>query len=608
MVNAYDRVNYISSNLPTLQEMMIAPAYLTERHDAAQENLDQLLTEAQKVELAAMESPNGTAYNNYMDYTRNLQQAVKNLSEYGYNGSNIRSSFGKLRADYQAKIAPIAQAWAQQKQDKDTYNLLRAKDHSLLSNYDPSQTSIDAYLSRNNASYMPDTISGNELTKMAAEAAKPYAQVISQTMPELIKNPELAFKYFSKLQRGATTDDLAQVAEMIKADSNNQVDLSQASQIARGLYNIVNNTMDSSGASSIFANSPEVKARALEYVLLGLPAALGTTQFQDVTDSWGLAQAQAYLNDKLARKRKADEQAINYGPKGSQVPLLDPSKLEGADVIKKNRDLLSSKSVQTYLRGYKNIEDIPIDKLRERYEQSGPKLRSSNTIAGGSYSFENKEQEAYHNELKKIIDAIELMKSTPDFNNYQGKDVLEKYNNVLNAEQDKLVSKSYVYPIDLTENEGVLKLLDSWISVGHNSTAVQELDSDYKVKTKWASEKPQEVDKNKLKKAFADSKHTNIYYSPAVQGYIINYLDADDEDAKEANYFIPTSILSQDAQRAINTYLEGTDEIAGINDLIQDGSPEALSLANRYNRNITDVLVGALYNLRKVPSTSSSKL
>lgn len=83
---------------------MIAPQYLTEQHEMAQARADELLSEAQKVELAAMENPNGKAAQLYQGYTQRLNEAVNSLNERGINASNIKANLGKLKADYNAQM------------------------------------------------------------------------------------------------------------------------------------------------------------------------------------------------------------------------------------------------------------------------------------------------------------------------------------------------------------------------------------------------------------------------------------------------------------------------------------------------------------------------
>ena len=317
-VNAYDRASYSQLKLPTFQEMMIAPQYLTEQHEMAQAGADELLSEAQKVELAAMENPNGKAAQLYQGYTQRLNEAVNSLNERGINASNIKANLGKLKADYNAQIAPIAQAWEQQRKDKEAYNAMTAKDRSLITAYDPSQTSIDAYLGRNNASYIPQGISGNEIAKRVAMAAKPYSDWISQKLPEISKIG-LPYKYFTMVQKGFSPDDVA------AAMRDDGIDAQTASEGALMLKDLRDNVIASSGAYELFGNNPEAINRLIQYANTGLSQAIGTKQFGNISDDY-----------------TADINKIAY----TQALKNQASELPGRRVGVFSRPVASSKNIQ----------------------------------------------------------------------------------------------------------------------------------------------------------------------------------------------------------------------------------------------------------------------
>ena len=317
-VNAYDRASYSQLKLPTFQEMMIAPQYLTEQHEMAQARADELLSEAQKVELAAMENPNGKAAQLYQGYTQRLNEAVNSLNERGINASNIKANLGKLKADYNVQIAPIAQAWEQQRKDKEAYNAMTAKDRSLITAYDPSQTSIDAYLGRNNASYIPQGISGDEIAQRVARAAKPYSDWISQRLPEIAKTG-LPSKYFTMVQKGFSPDDVA------AAMRDDGIDAQTASEGALMLKDLRDNVIASSGAYELFGNNPEAINRLIQYANTGLSQAIGTKQFGNISDDY-----------------TADINKIAY----TQALKNQASELPGRRVGVFSRPVASSKNIQ----------------------------------------------------------------------------------------------------------------------------------------------------------------------------------------------------------------------------------------------------------------------
>ena len=347
-VNAYDRASYSQLKLPTFQEMMIAPQYLTEQHEMAQARADELLSEAQKVELAAMENPNGKAAQLYQGYTQRLNEAVNSLNERGINASNIKANLGRLKADYNAQIAPIAQAWEQQRKDKEAYNAMTAKDRSLITAYDPSQASIDAYLGRNNASYIPQGISGNEIAQRVAMAAKPYSDWISQRLPEIAKTG-LPYKYFTMVQKGFSPDDVA------AAMRDDGIDAQTASEGALMLKDLRDNVIASSGAYELFGNNPEAIDRLIQYANTGLSQAIGTKQFGQLEDTAGLQAEADYRRDRLARARAADKKKKSTMPAVNMLPGVKVEDTKRGKELLEKMQSLDNPEIKSVLQGITKV-------------------------------------------------------------------------------------------------------------------------------------------------------------------------------------------------------------------------------------------------------------
>lgn len=329
-INAYDRLEYSRLDLPTLQERMIAPMYLQEQHDRAEEQLNATLSEAEKARMAAFQDPNSNAARVYQDYTTRLQQATDQLARNGIRGAGVKAAIGKIRADYNKDIAPILGAWEQQKKDTAALNELKAKDRTLIFADDPNQRQIDAYISRGNASYIPQGISGQQIASQVAAAAKPYSDWISQTKPEL-RGSGVPYKYFTMIQKGFSPQDVAGAMVM---DGFTPEQATEGTMILRGIRD---NVVRASGAYELFGNDPDSLNQVIQYANQGLSQAIGTRQFGTIADTYNEGLAQAALKARASGKA-AKENFYPYLTPVNRVAVKEDLKAI-EDLIKVSKEI-----------------------------------------------------------------------------------------------------------------------------------------------------------------------------------------------------------------------------------------------------------------------------
>lgn len=611
-VNAYDRASYSQSKLPTFQEMMIVPQYLTEQHEKAQERADELLSEAQKVKLAAMENPNGKAAQLYQGYTQRLNEVVNSLNERGINASNIKANLSRLKADYNVQIAPIAQAWEQQRKDKEAYNAMIAKDRSLITAYDPSQASIDAYLGRNNASYIPQGISGDEIAKRVAMAAKPYSDWISQRLPEIDKIG-LPHKYFTMVQKGFSPDDVA--AAMI----DDGIDAQTASEGALMLKDLKDNVIASSGAYELFGNNPEAINRLIQYANTGLSQAIGTKQFGQLADTARLQAEADYRRDRLARARAADKKkstmpAVNMLP-GIKVEDTD----RGKELIEKMQGLEDSE-LKSILQGITNItpefkkkltdrinylKTLPINSIKEHSKQ-GDSWRYPRSFVIGVGAMEKQRQETVK-ELRQLEDILDLVedseKDSKILENYKGNNLYEKLQDKYTRDINSLAAKSYSYTPELADNDLILNKMRQWALDKGKYKTIEILDEDDSPKTKFLSSKTKTLSSREEVDEIFD-KSSMIKYNPSSGGWIVT-------TKKGKNYRVPQEMFPLALQKGLNSLdksirdNQGNIKYYGLEDLYKDASEEALMQANILEANKVRYLIDEANLVNQVASKSS---
>lgn len=613
-VNAYDRASYSQLKLPTFQEMMIAPQYLTEQHEMAQARADELLSEAQKVELAAMENPNGKAAQLYQGYTQRLNEAVNSLNERGINASNIKANLGRLKADYNAQIAPIAQAWEQQRKDKEAYNAMTAKDRSLITAYDPSQTSIDAYLGRNNASYIPQGISGNEIAQRVAMAAKPYSDWISQKLPEISKTG-LPYKYFTMVQKGFSPGDVA------AAMRDDGIDAQTASEGALMLKDLRDNVIASSGAYELFGNNPEAIDRLIQYANTGLSQAIGTKQFGQLEDTAGLQAEADYRRDRLARARAADEKKKSTMPAVNMLPGVKVEDTKRGKELLEKMQSLDNPEIKSVLQGitkvtpeYKKLLTNRVNELetylQEAWKNFGASARrnsmteeqyqkASNALTGTLYR--------QRQELTQLKDVLDLIKDTDKnsgtLENYSGNNLYEKLQDKYRRDINSLAVQSYSYTPELADNELIINKMRQWALDRGKYKTIEILDENDSPETKFLSSKPKTLNsKEDVYKIF--DKNSMIRYAPSSGGWIIT-------TEKGQNYRIPQEMFPLALQKRFNHLdksirdSQGNIQYYGLEDLYKDASEEALMRANALEADKVRYLIDEANLVNQVASKSS---
>lgn len=547
-INAYDRLEYSRLDLPTLQERMIAPMYLQEQHDRAEEQLNATLSEAEKARMAAFQDPNSNAARVYQDYTTRLQQATDQLARNGIRGAGVKAAIGKIRADYNKDIAPILGAWEQQKKDIAALNELKAKDRTLIFADDPNQRQIDAYISRGNASYIPQGISGQQIASQVAAAAKPYSDWISQTRPEVMGSG-VPYKYFTMVQKGFSPQDVA--AAMVTDGFTPE----QATEGTMILRSIRDNVIGASGAYELFRNNPEAINQITQYANQGLSQAIGTRQFGTMADTYneGLAQFMAKA------RMKGPDAELSFNARGyPYVKVGDTSEGKRIDSALSALKETISKELP---KG--SVEDL--EKLAFGLNNTilGEAMRSGAGHKGQRYiSSDNNMRK----KLSDLYEAIDFMKSHNIEDTSQLKDAL-------NEERKAIAQKYTFYSPNLTSSKNLSNVILGYVATNPEDT-FERIDNDYSTETKFLSNKPKTLGAKDAQEFFNDD--TKYQYAP---GFGIIATSGSDPSKKVR--INPSSLgphfmeLYEEATNSINRLL--TEKPEGYGDLV---SKIAMALVN----------------------------
>lgn len=284
-ISAYDKMSYGKVNLPTLQEMMVAPQYLEEQHNLALQESGKLSAEANMAATLAMENPNSKAAKSYQAYVADLNKATSALSEKGVQGSNIKAALSSARGRYTSEIMPIVQAGAVREKDLAVLNEAKMKDPTLLYNADPLAYSIDSYISRGNSSYIPDAISGTQLQEQVANKVKFLRDQFRQGGDKMFSKTNLPYEYMAKLDYGATP------AEVEQAMVREGYDAKEVNQMTAMLHGAIDTTLQANGVYDKFASNPGLIDQAWKFGAQGAYAAIGKSDTQFKTDQYGMTMS-----------------------------------------------------------------------------------------------------------------------------------------------------------------------------------------------------------------------------------------------------------------------------------------------------------------------------
>lgn len=316
----------------TYDELIKAPLMATQAHQNIEEAYGELATNASGWGEKANEQLDPYAYSLYKAFEEDLNNRADQLLKQGLNTSS-RKEMLDMKSRYSKEIVPIETAYKRREELAAEQRKARGANPTMLYERDASKMSLDDFIRNPSLDYGAQ-YSGALLTQQVSTAASKLANEI--TTPEgrrrirkmLTENGKwLPYQYEVELQKGFTRED---VDKAIRGDKD-------ANPI---LTSIVDGVLQSSGIN--YWGDEQTKNLARYYANLGLYNAIGTKEFSNVTDSYGMKVA--------TEGRKGG----NGGNGGNNPPLFDPGK---------GRFPITSAKIglNTSKEGEKN------EKLRERF-------------------------------------------------------------------------------------------------------------------------------------------------------------------------------------------------------------------------------------------------
>lgn len=349
--------NSAKFNPYTFDEMLKPLAMASDAYNAVQSGIEELGAKADLMKMYANEVPDSKTANMYNSYAKDLENQASMLAKHGLTPVS-RQGLLNMKRRYSSEVVPIETAVARREALTKEQREALLRDPSLMFDVDYSKTQLDYLLDNPNATYNP--ISGNELTKRAAQMAGNLAKVVQG-------NPKyqsiLNGQYFQQMTQMGYTP--AQIMQTALNDNNAPVELRQ---IAETVFN-------DAGLSKY---SQDIQDRARGFINSGLYEGIGTAKYDAMSNRGYISPAErerldmerdrlemAKEQQQWAKEQKEDAtkgillsngnrlkvigagRAVEMAPDGTYKPVVFPSSSTTAGGV--SRSAAEKKSTFTTL-------------------------------------------------------------------------------------------------------------------------------------------------------------------------------------------------------------------------------------------------------------------
>lgn len=418
--------NSAKFNPYTFDEMLKPLAMASDAYNAVQSGIEELGAKADLMKMYANEVPDSKTANMYNSYAKDLEKQASMLAKHGLTPAS-RQGLLNMKRRYNSEVVPIETAVARREALTKEQREALLRDPSLMFDVDYSKTQLDYLLDNPNATYNP--ISGNELTKRAAQMAGNLAKVVQG-------NPKyqsiLNGQYFQQMTQMGYTP--TQIMQTILNDDNAPVELRQ---IAETVFN-------DAGLSKY---SQDIQDRARGFINSGLYEGIGTAKYDAMSNRGYISPAErerldmerdrlemAKEQQQWAKEQKEDERLGIKLPDNTRVKPIGGGRVlvtkpDGTWEVK-TASSSGTESVSDALTKATKISDTPIIIARtngkwhsseEGKDVKGTLLgftRSNVVSSWGNYTLDNVNDKAtFISDFSSIpIEAAEKILSTFDDN------------------------------------------------------------------------------------------------------------------------------------------------------------------------------------------------
>ncbi|QOR58985.1 hypothetical protein [uncultured phage cr108_1] len=295
-ISMYDRLEYGDFKLPSLQEMMIAPQYLTQEHEKMEDAFMQNQALAADAATRFQPGVDDAAIQANQQFQSSVEADINDLSKNGLT-PGIRRRLLQRKSDFTNNILPLNKAAVDREQWAKVAREAQLRNPSLIIR-DPMTVGLDRWIA-DPASRELNPVSGQEIYERTRQEMIPISKYISDNLPQLTKTG-LPYKYWAMTQAGATPKDIA-----LALNKEQGIDLAKAAPLAQLIRDAANKVITSTGVYDYYgANSNEAQ-RAWEYAASAFNTALGAAKVDGISDDFSMRMALEQAKERALAKRAA---------------------------------------------------------------------------------------------------------------------------------------------------------------------------------------------------------------------------------------------------------------------------------------------------------------
>lgn len=295
-ISMYDRLEYGDFKLPSLQEMMIAPQYLTQEHEKMEDAFMQNQALAADAATRFQPGVDDVAIQANQQFQSSVQADINDLSKNGLT-PGIRRRLLQRKTDFTNNILPLNKAAIDREQWAKVAREAQLKDPSLIVR-DPMKVGLDKWISDPTSRELRP-VSGQEIYERTRQEMIPISKYISQNLPQLTKTG-LPYKYWAMTQAGATPKDIA-----LALNKEQGIDLAKAAPLAQLIRDAANKVITSTGIYDYYGASSNEAQRAWEYAASAFNTALGAAKVDGISDDFSMRMALEQAKERALARRAA---------------------------------------------------------------------------------------------------------------------------------------------------------------------------------------------------------------------------------------------------------------------------------------------------------------
>lgn len=452
-VNAYDKITYGEFKLPSLQELMVAPMYMQQLHNKAEEEF--LQNQALAADAATRFQPgiDDAAIQANQQFQSSVQADINDLAKNGLT-PGIRRRLIQRKTDFTNNILPLNKAAVDREQWAKAAKEAQLRNPSLIIK-DPMQVGLDRWIA-DPTSHELHPISGQEIYERTRQAMIPISKYISQNLPQLARTG-LPFQYFTKAQSGATAEEIA----ALMGSQYKDIDPRLLSPLANLIKDAADSVVTSTGVYDYYGVDSNEARRANEYAASAFSHALGTKSFGNMSDRYGMEMS--LLRAKLAAKGQEEAglpsiRGFNYTKVGetAEGKAID-KRIKALNDLKKEGVGLSRDEIIMRLQKAKGDA--------QSYAPSGdPSVVGSKPVNSAKYNNAIRDMQKYED----LLETLDM---------YEASDV-DKALEGLQSDRNALVQRYKFYSPDLTSSEMLTNIIKDYFAT-QTDDELPLLDSEY---------------------------------------------------------------------------------------------------------------------------------